>query len=397
MELAKTPGDRERFWSNPDAPVVDGVHPQAQMWSELRRLVKIGEDLELADKLPPRPSHFMTLVNGVRDEHPPVPEHGWRGLRMREAKLACAAMQYLAGVAEQEDTSQLADDIWKGATQIDSTAPVLESATVVPELADEPDMRPGTRNGMKGSEGRVSEDGSLTMRCPAEASAGMLLKVVVRNGTKDGQVMSVVVPKHAKPGELFTLTEKERKRATKAYHQDMKHVLRNHTKDAPSRTIDRWDPLAAASGKGGGQVQSKSTGPVAPELSSGWDGLDPFRTLASLDREERLERMKESGEVLVDATVSSGDQTKEATQLTEAQMEAKRRKKKKKRDRQKLRKAELAPVAAAPEGNSYEGTAAAATEGATIEDPVMEEDTPPSSLAPEPMPASASDYLVPDD
>ena len=123
------PGNGESIWRNPADPqeVVDGVHPQAQMWSELRRLVKIGEDLELADKLPPRPSHFMTLVNSIRDEHPPVPEHGWRGLRMRDAKLACAAMQYLAGVVEQQDTSDLADDIWKGATAIDSTAPVVDA------------------------------------------------------------------------------------------------------------------------------------------------------------------------------------------------------------------------------------------------------------------------------
>ena len=140
------------------------------------------------------------------------------------------------------------------------------------------------------------------------------------------------------------------------------------------------------------------TPPVAPELSTGWDGLDPFRTLASLDREERIERMKESGELLVDAAVSSGEQTKQAKQLTEAQMEAKRRKKKKKRDRQKKRKGENTPVAATPEeGNSREGMAAAATEGGSINDPVMEEDTPPSSSVPEPMPASESDYLVPDE
>jgi hypothetical protein len=390
-EMAPTlPEQKESIWRNPDAPVVEGVHPQAQMWSELRRLVKIGADLELADKLPPRPSHFMTLVNSIRDDHPPVPDHGWRGLRMRDAKLACAAMQYLAGVAEQEDTSELADGIWKGATAIDSTAPVLDAGMGLPgeraqSLLDQP---PGgeirSRDGKGAAEGLISKDGTLTLRCPPEASPGMLLKVLVRRGTNDSEVMSIVVPKGAKPGQPFTLTEKQRKRSTKKYHDDMKRILKTRHTDAPSRTIDRWDPLAATSGKSSGESLSSgpgSAGPVAPELSKGWDGLDPFRTLASLDKQERLERMKERGELLTAASGSSEQQQPGPKELAEAQLEAKKKaKKKKKRDRQKKRKAELAAAAA-------------------FEDPILEENTPPQtpSPAPAPLKASASDYFVPDE
>eukprot|EP01044_Picomonas_judraskeda_P027538 COSAG03_NODE_8789_length_771_cov_1.382440_1_plen_74_part_01 len=51
----------------------EGEHPQAQMWRELRQLVKIGGELERDDKLPPRPPNFKELAAGVRSDHPPVP------------------------------------------------------------------------------------------------------------------------------------------------------------------------------------------------------------------------------------------------------------------------------------------------------------------------------------
>jgi hypothetical protein len=193
------------------------------MWRELRQLVKIGEQLEQEDKLPPRGPEFKELVNSIRDDHPPNREHGWNGLKMREAKLAAAAMGHLAGIVEEDDRQK-----------------ALEGGPVGGAPPPQPQLPPG-------GDGTVT-DGVITLRCPPNAQAGTLLKVKVTGG----EVMSVVVPKDCKPGELFTLTDEERVRTTQAYHDDMRRIMHKRRTNAPSRTTARWDPEAAAAGKTGG-------------------------------------------------------------------------------------------------------------------------------------------------
>ena len=45
-------------------------------WRELRRLVKLGENLELTNKLPARTANLEKLATLLSRELPPEPEHG---------------------------------------------------------------------------------------------------------------------------------------------------------------------------------------------------------------------------------------------------------------------------------------------------------------------------------
>ena len=63
------------------AMVPEGMAPPGHMmamaqWRELRRLVKLGENLELTNKLPARTANLEKLATLLSRELPPEPEHG---------------------------------------------------------------------------------------------------------------------------------------------------------------------------------------------------------------------------------------------------------------------------------------------------------------------------------
>ena len=212
--------------------------------------------------------------------------------------------------------------------------------------------------------GLDAETEAITMECPSGASAGTLVSLQLSGGDK----MPLVIPDGVKAFDVFTISKKDRERGVKKYKDGLRKMLERQRSGAPSRTTSRWDPTAKDNG-----AEPKPEGPVPgwrpgapgePDFGKGWEGMNPWRTMAGLEADEKAAAERAANGVGVsgvDFLAAEPEPESEpepaparpVKQLTAAQTEAKRRRKKKKRQRQKAKKQASQPV----------------------EDPVAEEDT----------------------